>query len=247
MFKAAAGLQAVVLAIYLKWGGVTLANEYIDDEPGPKAARETASQLLRRVSRDGAFWSMALAKMCLLGVGQQIGFIPLYLVTGLGFDAGAASVVSGLFAVGSLFSSLMGAKVYKSLSPQHQVSVIAGMNVCNTVLPAVLALNAVKAIPSLSHAVVLTILTLWGCSWALPFYIPPGIVALKIGGRDHAALITNLYDAFGFGLAALYSIAAMEYGRVGNWAPIMVLLSVFGGLSTISMHYAMKKDMKKKK
>lgn len=247
VFQAAAGLQAVILAIYLQWGGnnggsSVNVNE-LEAAGDPKSAfRETAGQLLRRVSRDGSFWAMALAKTCLLGVGQQIGFIPLYLVTGLGFDAGTASVVSGLFAVGSLFSSLVGAKAYKQMTPAHQVSVIGYMNVLNTIFPAVLALNALKVIPALSHTFVLTVLTLWGCTWALPFYLPPGIVALKIGGRDHAALITNLFDGLGFGLAAVYSIFAMKYGRVGNWAPVMIALMIFGGLSTISMHYAMTED-----
>jgi len=38
---------------------------------------------------------------------------------------------------------------------------------------------------------------LWGFAWALPFYIPAGVMALKLGGVHHAALLTNLFDAAG--------------------------------------------------
>ena len=245
VFKYAAGLQAIILAIYVLCGAAP-ANVNIEPEEAA-VSNESAPQLLKRVSKDSMFWAMAVGKAVLLGVGQQIGFFPLFLVTGLGFSTAAASSASGLFAVGSLFSSLLGARLYKTLTPKQQISTVVAMNICATVFPAILALNAIKWIPPMTNALVLSVLTLWGVCWALPFYIPPGIIALKVGGKNHAALITNLYDAGGFAIAAIYSIFAMELGRVGEWFPIMVTLSTFGLLSTLSMHHAMERDASSKK
>ena len=136
--------------------------------------------------------------------------------------------------------------MYKTLSARRQVNLVTGMNVCGAGLPFILALNALKVIPALSNAVILFILTLWGVCWSLPFYLPPGIVALRLGGKEHSALLTNVFDGAGFALAAVYSIFAMKLGRKGDWCPIMLALSAFGLISTVTMRHAMNTEESQK-
>ena len=60
-----------------------------------------------------------------------------------------------------------------------------------------MALCYPSALPFDISPIVVPLLSLWGCAYALPFYLPPGEFALKIGGKTAAALFTNLFDAGG--------------------------------------------------
>jgi hypothetical protein len=211
------------------------------DEDGNQ---ESAMALLSRVSRSSIFWGMMLGKASLLGVGQMIGFFALYLETGLGMSPSAASSWSGLFAVGSLIASLLGSRFYQGFGESTRRRTIVGANVVGISIPLLLWSHAVKAFDvtsALPTPLVLVLLTLWGSAWALAFYIPPGVIALAIGGRNHAAFITNLADGFGFAVAAVFSIFAMNQGREGGkaWGPIMLTLSTFAGIALVSLRHAM--------
>lgn len=253
VFRSAAALQALILSIYMlirfrmRSEGDTAIKEAHISAPVIKSEsneiQETALQLIKRVSKDSKFWGMILAKMFLLGVGQFIGFIPLYLITGLRMEPGAASSASGLFAVGSLISSLIGTRIYKTLQKSTQINTIVAFNAIGTLLPIILYLNSAGIIPTMPLNAVLTILTVWGGCWALPFYVPIGVIALQIGGKQHAALVTNLADGAGFSLAAVFSIYAMMYGRRGEWGSILIALSSFAFISLFSLRHAMQDDV----
>jgi len=180
-------------------------------------------------------------KASLLGVGQMIGFFALYLETGLGLSASAASSASGAFALGSLVASLLGSRVYHTLSPKAKTRAVVVANLVGVGIPALLCGHALKLLPAalFSRLFVLALLTLWGGAWALAFYVPPGVIALSIGGKDHAALVTNVADGAGFGVAAIFSIFAMDLGRKGAWGPIMALLASFASIALVSLRHAM--------
>ena len=82
-----------------------------------------------------------------------------------------------------------------------QVRTIASFNVVGFLLASLLALQALSVV-ALTELAVLLVIFLWGFAWSLPFYIPAGVMALRLGGPSHAALLTNLFDAAGF-LAAV--------------------------------------------
>ena len=64
-------------------------------------------------------------------------------------------------------------------------------------------------------------------------------MALDLGGLQHAALLTNIFDGAGFLIAAVFSKAAMTLGGRGNWAPIFTFMAFSGSVSTLSMAMAM--------
>ena len=82
-----------------------------------------------------------------------------------------------------------------------QVTTIAGFNIAGGLLVTLLALQSLS-IPwvcaVMPRPVLLLAIFLWGFAWSLPFYIPAGVMALQLGGRKHAALLTNIFDAAGF-------------------------------------------------
>jgi len=154
-------------------------------------------------------------------------------------NAGDASKAAATFACGSLVSNLFGSRIYNKLENSTKIFSIALFNFFGTILPLLLALKAMNIL-AFSNFFALLILTLYGACWALPFYIPPGVYALTVGGTEHAAFITNLFDGFGFIIAAFFSIVAMENGRVGQWAGILMSLAFAGLLSLVSQFHAMK-------
>ena len=93
----------------------------------------------------------------------------------------------------------------------------------------------------------LLFINLWGIAWALPFYIPAGVMALNLGGINHAALVTNIFDAVGFFSSALFSLPATQYGSKGHWTPVLLILTVANFIATASMYSAMKIDYNDRK
>ena len=210
-----------------------------------KEQRETIPQVLRRVSVIPSFWLMLSAKTVLMTVGQIILFIPMFLVSTQGVAMKDASIYAGSFALGSLISSVGGSKIYEKLSKSLQLKVIALFNSIGFFFSWLLYMQ-VKGAITLPLNLVVASLFMWGLGWSLPFYVPPGKLALSLGGRDHAALLTNIYDGFGFLAAAIFSYFGMISAKLNRWNGIMTLMYSFGlislGTMTLSMHLENKKE-----
>lgn len=210
---------------------------------GPSADdHETVSAVLRRVASSAEFWLMLAGKVSLMCVGQFISFMPLYLSTGFQMTAPQAAAASSLFAFGSLVASVLVTKLYQNMSATQQIQIITVFNCFNFVLPAVLWAHHKQLLPaslSVTAATAPVVLFAWGAAWMLPFYIPPGVLALHLGGTAHAALLTNLFDAAGFSAASVLSYYAMSFGSKGHWAPVMGCLSAGGALALLGMNRSM--------
>ena len=203
-------------------------------------AVESIPMVLKRVTRNPIFWLMLLGKMSLMCVGQFISFMPLYLQTGFAMPSPQAAAASSLFALGSLTSSLLLIPSYQKMSSSMQGKTIAGLNLFNFILPGLLWAHhaALIALPN-PTTIVSALLFLWGASWMLPFYVPPGVYALHLGGVQHSALLTNMFDAAGFTAGAVLSYFAMSLGGKGHWKPVLGALSCGGGLALMGMWKAM--------
>ena len=246
VFGAAGAFQAITLLSFVlagqKLGGIDepLPDKCLEDEiETKKEPDESVSECLRRSFLLRPFLMMLTARGLMTSVGQFITFIPLYLTTGLMMSPSDAAMWSGVFALGALLSSALGSKKYAILSQKRQRILILGLNIFNALLPGLLMLNATRAI-QLPLSLALLILGSWGASWALPFYVPPGIMALDIGGAEHSALITNVFDAVGFFGAAIFSGYAIRLGRSGQWAGLMAFMAISGLVSVFTMFDAMK-------
>ena len=69
-------------------------------------------QVLSLVFQMPTFWYMLVSKTSLFLVGQWIGFIPMFLKTSVGLSPSKAAMYSGVFALGSLLSSIVGSIAY---------------------------------------------------------------------------------------------------------------------------------------
>jgi hypothetical protein len=114
-----------------------------------------------------------------------------------------------------------------------------------------LALAYSKQLPIDISPLVVPLLALWGCAYALPFYLPPGEFALKIGGKTAAALFTNLFDAGGFSLCFFWNAWASKSTKQGDFTQVLLSMSAFAAISLacmpLCMHRQAAVDMKAKK
>ena len=264
VFAVAAALQAGILAIYIALSGQIITrhgpsitstgkvNSAADDQNAAPAPAPSALKLLSSACQSSVFWGMLLGKATLLGVGQFIGFISLYLETGLGMSAAAASSFSGLFALGSLLSNLLASRIYRSLPRKTRIRSVTVANLVGVAAPLLLWAHANHPLllpVALRVPSVLTLLTVWGAAWALAFYIPPGVIALDIGGTHHAALVTNIADGAGFTVAACFSLLAMPLGRRGGaaWGKVHLVLASFSAMALLSLRHAMGRERQEPK
>lgn len=195
----------------------------------------TIPKLLQDVSKKSLFWLMLIAKTSLMMVGHIMSFIPLYLVSGpLKMSSSTAASSSAVFSLGSMISSIYGTRLYEKLNTQKKHKLITFLNVIGISIPFVLLLQEYQYY-QFHYSFVLFLLMTWGFAWALPFYIPPGIAALRLGGKAHSSLITNIFDAFGFFAGAIFSKYAMDYGTKSNWIPTLLTCTIGNILTAIVM------------
>lgn len=90
----------------------------------------------------------------------------------------------------------------------------------------------------LNQNAVLFVISLWGVFWALPFG-PAGALVLNLGGVNHVAFLINLFDAIGLFFASILSYYTLECGKVGNWGPVLLSLSLAAMVAFFSMSRAM--------
>lgn len=88
----------------------------------------------------------------------------------------------------------------------------------------------------------LLVLGVWGAAWSLPFYIPPGVMALSLGGAQHAALLTNVYDGASFFAAAMFSYFVMKAGGEGRWDAVLLPMVLGACAAAVCMAIAMEMD-----
>ena len=58
--------------------------------------------------------------------------------------------------------------------------------------------------------------------------------------RPHAALLTNIYDAVGFMLGAIFSFFAVKSVELGEWKYPLCALACASAVTAVSMNLAMK-------
>lgn len=76
----------------------------------------------------------------------------------------------------------------------------------------------------------------------MAYYIPPSILAMRLGGSHHAAFVTNLFDIGGYILGAWFSYYTTNSGNRGEWSGVLLLLTLCNGIGLISMALAMRSE-----
>jgi predicted MFS family arabinose efflux permease len=202
VFWASALTQALVVLVFVAaWPkhGVLQSASVHGKASAPGMSQLSIQDVLRVCAANQRFWMMLIAKSLLMVVGQFIGFIPLFLASLPSVSKGRAATYSSVFALGSLVSNLLGSRFYGPLSNLRKVYVISTCLMVSVLCAGLLSGWYMK----MPLGAMLFILGMWGLSWSVPFYIPPGVYALEVGGDAHAAFVTNVFDAGGFLSGAL--------------------------------------------
>ena len=232
-------LQAVLLLMCIyKWN----ANKAAAAAPAAKKADGKKADEPPPTSIVGAvlsidFWLMLIPKAVLFTYTQFfMNYIPQLLNVQYGYDDGMAATLGGVAQGGSVVGLLVvGNMFYKSLDKTNKVYLVFLLLALCATAPFALSLGPTV----LPKAAVVPLTCLWGLAYALPFYIPPGEFAMQIGGKSSTALFTNMFDAAGFGMSAVWNPWASSIAKTGDFKVVLQSQAIFGAISMLCMPLCM--------
>ena len=96
----------------------------------------------------------------------------------------------------------------------------------------------------LSCRVFCALFFLWGIGFAVPFYIPPSLYALKEGGRESSATIADVFDCAGFAALAAFNchVAGIPHHVAKAWIPTFTICTAMSILSLSALSIAVLRE-----
>jgi hypothetical protein len=84
----------------------------------------------------------------------------------------------------------------------------------------------------------------WGFAFAVPFYIPPSLFALKRGGTSSSATIADVFDIGGFGLLAAFNgyVAGIDHALAAAWIPVFQMTTAAAAVALVALSIATYKE-----
>ncbi|CAM9529245.1 unnamed protein product [Discosporangium mesarthrocarpum] len=234
-------LEATARVVSRGWGGLIgrvedMNSRGVHQRGGRHHEGESMASFLVRCAKNSDFWLMLCAKAALTVPGLFAPVLSLFLTTVYGIGSGSGAVLVSAFPLGGLLSNTLLARKYGRLRTREQIGIVAGNLLFCTACSGALALHTMGVL-SLPLWVSVVLLFLWGFNFALPYYIPSGIFALRMGGQAHSAFMSNVFDAMGYMLFIVFNSYALTSGSQGNWAPVFsqlsLLMFVSGGLHLV--------------
>jgi hypothetical protein len=142
--------------------------------------------VLRKESKTITFWMHLISRSCLMIIASFLLFVPSYMTNAFGLSSASASRVGSLYALGCLLSVTVCSKRFSDLDKWGKVVSSVGF-LGLVILISILQLLHVSNIISIGALGGSICMFLWGAGFAIPFYIPPSLYALKQGGSDSSA------------------------------------------------------------
>jgi len=189
--------------------------------------KKTSLTVLRQEIRKPQFWLYLTSRSCLMVIASFLLFVPSYMSNCFGMSSAAAARVGSVYAVGSMVSISMGAKLFSSLSSAGKISLVIGM-MGSLILCSLLHMGHISGVFQLSSTAGALSMFFWGLAFSIPFYIPPSLYALKHGGKESSATIADSFDVVGFLLLAFFNkyVTSLPQEVVTSWLrPFEILLS----------------------
>lgn len=189
------------------------------------------------------FWLYFINRSVLTVFASFLLFVPTLLNSVYGTTTSTASQVGSLYALGCLLSLTFGAPIYSSRLVQRS---IGNRFIANTILLfigatgcSITQLGHMMNIWTLSKSACYLSFFIWGLSFAIPFYIPSSLYALKRG--EASATIADLFDMGGFTLLALFNgyVAGLpNQGSPSSWIMTFQITTMCSIMSYISLMIA---------
>lgn len=233
-------VQGLLLTLcLLKWAGsarpaAPAAAKASADSKKAVAEPAPPSALSAFLSLD--FWLMLIPKTVTFTFTQFfMNYIPQLLHVTYGYDHGMSATLGGVAQGGSVIGLLGVGAYYKNCTKEAKVYLVFIELLLCAIVPFALSLGP----GVLGQYAVVPLTVVWGIAYALPFYIPPGEFAMQIGGKKGTALFTNIFDAAGFAMSAVWNPWASSVAKTGSFELVLQSQAAFGLISMLTMPWCM--------
>jgi len=202
VFCVSAIIQTLPIALLTLFGGKTIPISSDEDtqkllQIGTKTSPitdrkignpsiKTTLQILRTETGTRCFWMHFISRSLLMLIASFLLFVPSYMSNCFGMTSAASARVGSVYALGCLLSVSLGSKWFSRLRKNSKICTIVG-------LLGALIVCCLLQMAHVSRTIVLSPLAgtismfIWGLSFAIPFYIPASLYALRRGGRQSSA------------------------------------------------------------
>lgn len=183
-------------------------------------------RILRHEATTPLYWMHLVSRSSLMIIASFLLFVPSYFVNCFGISTAAAARVGSIYAFGCLLAMLAISKPYSTWSSRRKATVMCSMlsllGGCS-----ILQLLHISGILSLSPLVGTLSMFVWGACFAVPFYIPPSLYALRQGGKQSSATIADSFDLCGFLLLAWFNgfVAKRPQDSMSTWIQTYSILT----------------------
>lgn len=165
---------------------VSILNSPVSTTVPSKPTIRKSIQILKKEATTVSFWMHLLSRSCLMVIASFLLFVPSYMTNAFGLTSAASARVGSIYALGCLLSVSIGSKYFPLLNTRGKV--ISSIGCLGAVVLVAIAqlLHIVGTINMTALGGTISMF-LWGFAFAVPFYIPPSMYALKRGGKDSSA------------------------------------------------------------
>ncbi len=142
--------------------------------------------VLKEEARQMPYWMHLISRSCLMIIASFLLFVPSYMTNAFGVSSANGARVGSLYALGCLLAVSLGSKHFSVLNTRSKV--LASVGYLGLVLLVCISqLLHISGLLNMSAFGGGLAMFLWGVGFAVPFYIPPSLFALKRGGSESSA------------------------------------------------------------
>jgi sugar phosphate permease len=207
-----------------------------DSKPSFRASLST----VWRLAETPDFWLHLVSRSVLMVFASFLLFVPTLMTEVYATSPSFGAQAGSLYALGCLLSVTVAAPFYSRISRKSRASHllwITGLLLFGATGSSLAQLGHVNGRWILSSAASAVLLFAWGFSFAIPFYLPPSLYALRRGGHESSATIADIFDIGGFALLAAFNgyVAGIQQSIPGAWVPTFQITTFCSLISFLSL------------
>jgi len=197
----------------------------------------TLGEALTNFIKSSRFWLICISIMCLTILMTFQNFLPIYLKEIFHLSPGKAGIASSTFALGSMFSVVIGGFIFDNLTKKKRVFALGGMMVLATGCIAILIFLPKSNIQESSTLwVALLVITIYALLIAPCYLIPMSVFSIDFGGK-YCGVLVGIIDATGYLASMIFEfLGGAVLDKTDGWQQflyIMLNISIIGTISLI--------------
>ena len=193
--------------------------------------------ILRREIGTLDFWLHLMSRSALMVFASFLLFVPTLISQVYGASSSSSAQVASIYALGCLISLTLGSQSFARLATKRNKLLALSVLLGGSVTSSLVQLGHVSGWWTISATISAISMFTWGLSFAIPFYIPPSLYALRRGGKQSSATIADVFDIGGFGLLTGFNgyVAAIQHSNPAAWIPTFRMTTLCALVSYISL------------